>query len=80
MSEEAVDALLGSFWKRFSQHGSDYNRQQSLAVLGLQDPVNQGDIKYRYRQLVKEYHPDRGGDVLRMQEINKAVSNLKELR
>jgi curved DNA-binding protein CbpA len=33
-------------------------------------------IKAVYRALSQKYHPDRGGDVARMQEINAAMAAL----
>jgi DnaJ-class molecular chaperone len=33
-------------------------------------------IKAVYRALSQKYHPDRGGDVAKMQEINAAMSEL----
>lgn len=47
-------------------------------VLGF--PVNKKltaeDIKKRHRELARKHHPDRGGSVARMQEINAAVDRL----
>ena len=34
------------------------------------------DIKKRHRELARKHHPDRGGSVARMQEINAAVDQL----
>ncbi|MBV6633114.1 MAG: J domain-containing protein [Alphaproteobacteria bacterium] len=53
----------------------------ALAVLNLEPPVDFDAIKARYKQLVKEHHPDRhGGDAKaeeRLKTINQAYSTLK---
>ena len=72
-TEDDVDALIASFWKRFA--GLD-NRQAALAELGLEDPVNDEAIKQAWRRLAMEHHPDRGGDKERLQAINAAVDRL----
>lgn len=38
--------------------------------------VTAEDIKKRHRELARKHHPDRGGSVARMQEINAAVDQL----
>lgn len=51
-------------------------RQQALSVLGLPTNATQQQIKRRYRQLAKRYHPDRGGDPRQMQRIIAAYEFL----
>lgn len=51
-------------------------RQQALAVLGLPAHATPEQIKRRYRQLAKRYHPDRGGDPREMQRIIAAYELL----
>jgi len=51
-------------------------RQQALAVLGLPSHATPEQIKRRYRQLAKRYHPDRGGDPREMQRIIAAYELL----
>lgn len=65
----AVEALLGSFW-RCLRHGE--RRQQALAMLGLSDPVDDATIQARYRSLVQQNHPDRGGNAEHVQRLNEA--------
>jgi len=55
-------------------------RQQALAVLGLPVNATPEQIKHRYRQLAKRYHPDRGGDQREMQRIISAYEFLKKER
>ena len=69
--EAEVETLLADFWRRLA--GTD-ERAAALAVLGLADPVDTVAIKLRYRELVMQHHPDRGGDTARLQEINEAMA------
>lgn len=55
-------------------------RQQALAVLGLPANATPEQIKRRYRQLAKRYHPDRGGDPRQMQRIIAAYEFLMKER
>ncbi len=72
--ETEVETLLADFWRRFA--GAD-ERAAALAVLGLTDPVDAATIKQRYRELVMQHHPDRGGDTRRLQELNEAMAWLE---
>lgn len=69
-----VERLLDAFWQRFI---STDVRAQALETLGLADPVSYDQIKAHYRRLVMEHHPDRGGDKLTLQQINRAMRQLK---
>ena len=51
-------------------------RQQALAVLGLPSDATRQEIKSRYRELAKKYHPDRGGDQKEMRRIIAAYQLL----
>ena len=52
-------------------------RALALAALGLQDPVDRAAIKQQYRRLAMRHHPDRGGDGLRLRDINAAWAVLQ---
>lgn len=71
-----VDRLLNSFWHRFIAMDE---RQLALQRLGLSDPVAYSDIKSRYRRLVMEHHPDRGGAHEKLQLINEAMRTLDRI-
>lgn len=45
---------------------------RALEILELPKFITQDDIKKQYRFLAKKYHPDLGGDVQKMEEINHA--------
>jgi len=73
-SSDDVEQLLNQFWQNMVRNDE---REQALAVLGLADPVAWEEIRLQYRRLVMEHHPDRGGDVERLQAINAALECLK---
>jgi len=49
-----------------------------LEVMGLPTLITREDIKKRYRQLAREYHPDRTGSDTKMEEINGAYTLLMD--
>ena len=74
-TEQDVYEMLASFWTKFTREDG---REEALEQLGLEDPVDDISIKNRYRELVMEHHPDRGGEKEQLQLINAAVSVLLE--
>ncbi len=75
-SEDDVEKLLTSFWKRMQ--GGDEKRA-ALELFELDSnpqTLKLATIKQRYRQLVSEHHPDRGGSTSRLQSINLAMEIL----
>ena len=72
-----VAEMIASFWNRLANPDQ---RQQALAELGLQDPVDDATIRQRYRQLAMQHHPDRGGDTAQFQSLGEAMSQLKPLK
>lgn len=72
-TEDDVCTLIASFW---NQLGRFDKRDEALAELGLEDPVDDEAIKLAWRRLAMEHHPDRGGDTQRLQAINAAVDCL----
>jgi len=69
-----IESILHQFWQKLLRND---RRAQALAELGLQDPVSWDTIKGQHRRLVMQHHPDRGGDVQRIQIINAALEILK---
>jgi hypothetical protein len=70
---DEVDELLGKFWLALARHEA---RDDALRLLGLQDPVDDVAIRKKYRELVMQHHPDRGGKVETIQQLNDAISKL----
>ena len=69
-SKTDVEAMLQKFWQRFRNPAG---RKEALCALGLVDPVDDAEIKRRYRKLAMEHHPDRGGSTDALQVINAAI-------
>lgn len=72
-SRHDVDEMMGRFWVSMQR---DEHRQAALAVLELSDPVDDMTIRKSYQKLVMLHHPDRGGDELKIQELNLAMDVL----
>lgn len=75
--EAEVEKLLTSFWTRI--RGGD-EKIAALELFELHEAKHALDlstIKHRYRQLVSQHHPDRGGNTERLQTINKAMEILQ---
>jgi len=58
-----------------------------LEILGLDDSANDDDIRRRYRELVKEYHPDGSlemdvdiGGEISFNDIKKAYDRILDIR
>ncbi|TET87933.1 MAG: J domain-containing protein [Sulfurovum sp.] len=49
---------------------------KALDVLGLPKLISKTDIKKQYHFFAKKYHPDLGGDVQKMEQINHAYKLL----
>ncbi|MFO7604507.1 MAG: DNA-J related domain-containing protein [Gammaproteobacteria bacterium] len=71
--EQQVDELMAAFWIGINHRE---HRDAALAVLGLQDPVDDDTIRKTYRGLVMAHHPDRGGDHETIQQLNDAAQGL----
>ena len=46
-------------------------------VLGVNEQSTSAEITKAFKDLAKKYHPDRGGDKDKFQEINEAHDTLK---
>lgn len=69
-----VDALLNTFWQRYL---AQEHRSAALHVLGLDATADYAGIKQRYRQLVQQHHPDKGGDTVHFQTLQDAMTTLE---
>ncbi len=69
------------FDREFQEAIEDKTLPNYYNILGIQASATQDQIKNRFRELVKEYHPDRSKDELaekKMAEINKAYEVLSD--
>lgn len=55
------------------------NRLDPYQVLGVSPSASEKQIRRAYLALAKQYHPDRGGDAARFDQITKAWKQLSEL-
>jgi DnaJ-domain-containing protein 1 len=74
ITPEEVADMLGRFW---ASYHSQQGRESALHILDLQDPVDIDTIRKQYRQLAMRFHPDRGGDTGKFQEVNAAMRLLE---
>ncbi len=50
--------------------------ENALDILSLPKLISKNDIKKQYHFFAKKYHPDLGGDVQKMEQINHAYKLL----
>jgi hypothetical protein len=77
-----VELLIKSFWELMS--GGIKKRQQdpeairnAYKCLLLRYPSDFSQVKRQYRKLLHQYHPDKGGETVKTQNIEAAFSVLK---
>lgn len=73
-TNDTVNEMLNSFWKKFSNYNK---RTEALDILGLSDPIEREEIEKRFRQLILEHHPDKGGNKEYIIQINRAMEILR---
>ena len=52
--------------------------QDSFQFFGLTYPINLNELRERYRQLALSYHPDKGGSLEMMQQLNTAYRRISD--
>jgi len=75
-SENEVNELLNSFWKKYLAQD---DKQQALTTLELPANSNYATIKKQYRLLAQKHHPDKGGSGEYFAKINAAKRILDAL-
>ncbi|MEO5378795.1 MAG: DnaJ domain-containing protein [Magnetococcus sp. DMHC-6] len=73
VDRDQVEEMLAGFWRQLHRHSQ---RSEALMVLGLEESVTVSVIKSRYRELVKQHHPDQGGEVEMFHKIQAAAEVL----
>lgn len=71
-SADDVEQLLDQFWKGQPSPVAEGELTWARELFDLCTDDGPEDIKPRYRRLMMEHHPDRGGDEERGSEINRA--------
>lgn len=82
--EKAVEKLLSSFWKQFTEYnisrGDQDKRSHALQTLGVESSASWESIKQAYRSKIAIYHPDKGGTSAQFIEIREAYHFLYLIR
>jgi DnaJ domain len=53
----------------------NFEESSAMHVLGISDPLTLLDLKARYKELVKQYHPDANGGDPQSEEKFKTINN-----
>lgn len=61
-------------WKQNTYSGSGFGNAGRGASPTMEEIIQAG-----YREMAKKYHPDHGGDTKKMQDVNAAYENLKNV-
>jgi len=75
-SEEEVNELLNSFWKKYLAQDE---REKALMILELPSDADYHSIKKQYRKLAQQHHPDKGGCSQYFAKISAAKDILEKL-
>lgn len=71
IERDGSPALINRAFKGFAAL-PDPNQRKWWEVLGVPETADNAMIKARYIELAKQYHPDRGGDAVIFDQIQKA--------
>lgn len=77
-----VEMLIESFWDLMSGEVEEQPQEpeeitNALECLLLNDKADFSQVRRQYHKLLHQYHPDKGGETGKAQEIEKAYSVLK---
>lgn len=65
-------------WQEYQSNGARVDRTsaefEALAIFGLEPPLTLDDIKQRYKELAKKYHPDVNNNDPEAEELLKQVN------
>jgi len=71
-----VRLMLNGFYQRLEAYEQ---RREALDVLGLEESVHIHTVRRRYKALVKQHHPDHGGDREKFHAVENAMELLSRL-
>lgn len=69
-----VERMLSAFWKHYYFAPEV---QDAILLFDIEADASEATVKQRYKSLVMQHHPDRGGDEEAMQRLNRAYEVLK---
>ncbi len=78
LSDIEVHEMMSQFWVKYL---AIEKKAEALSIFGFNqgDSINLQVIKRRYKQLVNQSHPDKGGDAEQFVKIKNAMKQLKLL-
>ena len=75
-----VDAMLNDFWDKMAgsrpKQSSAMSFEHACEIMLLAPPLSVPELKRQYRRLIHQYHPDKGGSLVKMQTVKKAYQTL----
>ncbi|MDP4546585.1 MAG: DNA-J related domain-containing protein [Marinobacter sp.] len=79
LSNTDISDMMDRFWAGTIQHKPDSESATAAAeLLGFESvPATFDTVKRRFRKLVMQLHPDRGGSTEEVQHLNEAIAVLK---
>ncbi len=76
VSEQDVEDMLNGFWHRFVSEdfhsGADIKHACELLGIEELEPLSKAKLKHKYKQVLIEVHPDKGGSKRKAQEVIQA--------
>lgn len=75
-SNSSVEELLNSFWERYLATDQQLSAYQTLE---LSEQATWPEIRHQYQRLIKQHHPDKGGDNKRFIAVRSAYETLAYL-
>lgn len=83
---EEIRKAHDRYWREHARQKASWDPWQprgqvhsALLLFGLDDTATQDDVKKKYRQLAKQYHPDTGGDAEKFKQLNQANQVLMQI-
>lgn len=88
MDKDAIKDIIEEYWfhvyyEIYKEKGIPVYEAQDpklLAYLGLPYNADSTCVKKRFRELIKKYHPDAGGDTEKFLELMDMADNIKNIR
>lgn len=74
---DTVTELLRSFWQRYAALDKT---MEAFQALDLDPESTWSQVQRQYRRLINEYHPDKGGDGEKFNQVRDAYETLKRVK